>query len=299
MKINFIDVIVPTFNSGKFIEKCLDSLVNQKYESDYQIIVVDNGSKDNTLELVSEYVNKYENIVLLHQSVRSSYAARNTGIEFSTARNCLFIDSDCISSDTLLSTYERYVLGSNLYKYAVSGDIEMLKSNYKLFGAFDTLTYLNQELSSKVGIAATANLLVSRNVFDEIGLFDANLISGGDVEFTRRLGQTSIELYFLKEAKVFHPIRLTFRDNAIKSFRVGVGNGQIHKKNRQVYKTLKPGIILNMINQLKRNNKIDAFDKKISFIDKTNLFFASIIMQIINYIGRIRGLFMRNRMKKV
>ncbi|SPT68365.1 Chondroitin polymerase [Anaerobiospirillum thomasii] len=75
-----IAVIIPVFNKEKYIERCLNSIINQKYNS-LLIILINDGSVDNTIKQISKY-KYYDNMVLISQENRGQGAARNMGINF-------------------------------------------------------------------------------------------------------------------------------------------------------------------------------------------------------------------------
>lgn len=94
MKDNLVSVIIPTYNSEKYIEETLNSVLNQTYR-EFEIIIIDDCSKDNTFEIVKEYEKKYSNIVCLKQEQNKGVAeARNRGIKKSRGRYIAFLDSD-------------------------------------------------------------------------------------------------------------------------------------------------------------------------------------------------------------
>lgn len=88
-----LSVIVPAYNVEQYIEKCLDSILQQTVPFEYEIIVVDDGSTDSTGNLLKNYENK-DNIRILHQDNGGSSAARNTGILHSKGEYLCFVDSD-------------------------------------------------------------------------------------------------------------------------------------------------------------------------------------------------------------
>lgn len=94
MKDNLVSVIIPTYNSEKYIAETLNSVLNQTYR-EIEIIIIDDCSKDNTFEIVKEYEKKYSNIVCLKQEQNKGVAeARNRGIKKSRGRYIAFLDSD-------------------------------------------------------------------------------------------------------------------------------------------------------------------------------------------------------------
>lgn len=88
-----ISVIVPTYNSEKYIKKCITSIVKQK-KCELEILVVDNGSVDNTKNIVKEFAQKDKRIRLIQCPIKGVSNARNMGIEYSKGEYISFVDSD-------------------------------------------------------------------------------------------------------------------------------------------------------------------------------------------------------------
>lgn len=88
-----ISVIIPCYNEENFIGNTLDSVLTQK-NSNIEIIVVDDGSKDRTREIVSQYANSYKNIKYIFQTNSGVSVARNTGIKNSIGEFLIFLDAD-------------------------------------------------------------------------------------------------------------------------------------------------------------------------------------------------------------
>lgn len=88
-----ISVIVPVYNVGKYIKKCLDSLVNQTFK-DIEIICVDDGSTDNSMDVVREFAKKYSMIKIFTQNNSGVSAARNSGICHAQSDYIMFLDGD-------------------------------------------------------------------------------------------------------------------------------------------------------------------------------------------------------------
>lgn len=90
-----LSIIVPVYNVKDYLAKCLDSLVNQDLpQEDYEIIVVNDGSTDNSGEIAEEYSKKYSNILLINQENQGLSGARNTGIANARGEYIQFVDSD-------------------------------------------------------------------------------------------------------------------------------------------------------------------------------------------------------------
>jgi glycosyltransferase involved in cell wall biosynthesis len=90
-----LSVIIPIFNVEKYVEKCVNSLLNNDLKiNEYEIIIVDDGSKDNSLFIVNELAKQHSNIKIISQKNKGLGGARNTGINNSIGEYLLFLDSD-------------------------------------------------------------------------------------------------------------------------------------------------------------------------------------------------------------
>ena len=95
-----VSVIVPVYNGAATIDACLESLLNQNYPADcFEIMVVENGSTDNT----SEIVESYPEVRLLHSPQRGPGQARNYGVSQSKADIIAFTDADCVADPSWLT----------------------------------------------------------------------------------------------------------------------------------------------------------------------------------------------------
>ncbi|WP_278627764.1 glycosyltransferase [Thomasclavelia cocleata] len=88
-----VSVIVPVYNGAKFIKKCLDCLINQTYQN-VEIILLDDGSTDNSLELLKEYEDKYDNVFSYTHSNVGLSQTRNIGLSYCTGDYVTYLDVD-------------------------------------------------------------------------------------------------------------------------------------------------------------------------------------------------------------
>lgn len=88
-----ISVVVPVYNVEKYLKQCLDSVVNQTF-FDFECICINDGSTDNSLSILQEYVNKDKRFKIISTENKGIYSARNTGIKLSNCEYITFIDSD-------------------------------------------------------------------------------------------------------------------------------------------------------------------------------------------------------------
>lgn len=93
MRTPLISIIVPVYNTSKFLKRCLDSLLNQTYKN-IEIIIVDDGSTDDSPQICDAYASLDTRIIVVHQTNTGVVGARNRGIEHSSGDYVLFVDSD-------------------------------------------------------------------------------------------------------------------------------------------------------------------------------------------------------------
>lgn len=118
-----LSIIVPVYNVADYLPKCLDSLLAQDLpQNEYEIIVVNDGSTDNSAEIAQQYADKYANIALINQANQGLSGARNTGIKQAKGEYIQFVDSD----DFL----EENVLGG-LMKRIEKDDLDVLRFKYQ------------------------------------------------------------------------------------------------------------------------------------------------------------------------
>ena len=88
-----VSVIIPVYNTEKYLAECLDSILNQTLDS-YEIIIVNDGSTDGSLQLINQYAKRYSNISVINQNNQKQGAARNAGLKVANGEYVCFIDSD-------------------------------------------------------------------------------------------------------------------------------------------------------------------------------------------------------------
>ncbi len=199
MKFSYITVIVPALDAGKTIDKCIKSLLGQRYPQEkYEIIVVDNGSSDTTFGILNHYKGR---IVILKEMKRGSYTARNSAIKNANGSLIAFTDSDCIADPDWLYYINRAFQNRNVN--IVGGKIEAYRVNNSLlryldvFGHPQLLSY-----SSDSPFFATSNMAVRMSALKKYGLFDDTLKSGGDAELCIRMVRSKKEIFYEPRAAV-------------------------------------------------------------------------------------------------
>lgn len=175
-----LSVIVPCYNVEEFIRECLNSLVNQTYKN-IEVIMVDDGSPDNTGTILDEYDKKYTNFHAIHTENGGLSAARNAGLPYITGEYMAFVDSDDVvlenayelligslmqtGSEMASGFVQRFnshrVYSSGLHKKAIPETILKTNINESTFLVYDTTAwnkvykselFLNNNLRFPVGL---------------------------------------------------------------------------------------------------------------------------------------------------
>ncbi|WP_394749410.1 glycosyltransferase [Spongiimicrobium salis] len=137
-----LSIIVPVFNVEAYLHRCLQSLLDQNLEEeDYEIIVVNDGTPDNSMDIVEQFSKKHTNIVVFEQENKGLSGARNSGITLAKGKYVYFIDSDdYIASNTLhsvLSVMENNDLDILGFGTKTTTSLELLESTTTDFNAQD------------------------------------------------------------------------------------------------------------------------------------------------------------------
>lgn len=181
-----VSVIVPVYNVEKYLEKCLDSLVNQTLK-DIEIIVVNDGTPDNSQEIIDNYAKKYSNIKSYIKENGGLSDARNYGLNKATGEYIAFLDSDdYVSTDMYKKMYEKAV-GGNFdmvvcdinYVFEETDEIKRAYSNLKT----DTTDIKNAMINI---YPAAWNKIFKKKLFQN-GLEFKKAVWFEDVEFIYRL----------------------------------------------------------------------------------------------------------------
>lgn len=101
---DIVSVVIPVYNAEKVISKCIESYINQSYK-DIEIIIIDDGSTDQSLEIIKKYQVKDERIKIICQSHRGVSVARNQGIKIANGKYITFCDSDDYAEISLIDEY--------------------------------------------------------------------------------------------------------------------------------------------------------------------------------------------------
>jgi glycosyltransferase involved in cell wall biosynthesis len=222
-----VSVIIPHFNDVIRLEKCLRALMSQSIEKKiYEIIVVDNNSKEDLSFLKASYPD----VIFLLEDKVGSYAARNKGLLQAKGSIIGFTDSDCIPDKDWLKN-GKIALESIDGCGVVGGKISLFFSNPEkksLVEKYEKYTAFNQEELVKHNCNTTANWFSYKHVLEEAGLFDASLKSNGDTLMAKKINSLGYKIIYAPTVIVNHPARRNFSEITQKNRRILGGRVDRH-----------------------------------------------------------------------
>jgi glycosyltransferase involved in cell wall biosynthesis len=190
-----VTVIIPVYNAEMFLELAIESVFSQTYSSELQVIVVDDGSTDNS----SSIAKNFPGVHYLHQSNKGVSAARNAGLELVKGDLIAFLDSDDIWKPEKLEEQVSYM--EQHPEIGITGTYaeNFLEPDTELPARIKA----NADWQKLEDHIIPSTMMVRASVFKEIGKFDEEMIAGEDTEWLWRAKQADIKDYTIKKILVW------------------------------------------------------------------------------------------------
>ncbi|MEM9542667.1 MAG: glycosyltransferase family 2 protein [Cyanobacteria bacterium P01_E01_bin.42] len=205
----FFSVVIPTYNRKPILEKCLRALEFQKLASNsivenYEIIVVDDGSTDGTLDWLATQKQEFPHVITRSQDHQGPAAARNLGVESSQGDTIIFIDSDLVVTENFLQAHCDRLL---------QGKREIKSDRVFTYGwVINTCNFENPTSEPykitdfSAAYFATGNVAIAKKWLMQVGLFDTRfqLYGWEDLELGVRLKKLNLKLLKCPAAVGYH-----------------------------------------------------------------------------------------------
>lgn len=230
-----ISIIVPAYNSEKTIKKCIDSLLGIDY-ANYEVFIVDDGSTDNTKNILSGYKDK---ITIIENQHSGPSRCRNIAASKAKGDFLAFTDIDCITGKDWIKELLRGFIND---KVAATGGSQLSPQDETDFGKsvqrfFELTGFLGGYIKKKnkkeiieVQHNPSCNVMYRKNIFLEIGGFDENLWPGEDVDLDYRLKKRGFIFKYNPSAVVYHYRPQSIRELSRMMFRYGITQGILTKR---------------------------------------------------------------------
>ncbi|WP_019501282.1 glycosyltransferase family 2 protein [Pseudanabaena sp. PCC 6802] len=191
-------VVVPTYNRLPILQKCLSALEQQQFDRPYEVIVVDDGSTDDTVNHLTLHRDRYPHVRLIQQDRGGAAAARNSGVEQALGEFIIFIDSDLVVTEGFLAAHAAGLHGlDRAFTYGrVINTCNFEQPTSEPFKVTDF----------SAAYFATGNVAIARHWLIEAGLFDTSFRQYGweDLELGVRLKKLGLKLIKCPQAVGYH-----------------------------------------------------------------------------------------------
>ncbi|GAB4379037.1 MAG: glycosyltransferase family 2 protein [Elainellaceae cyanobacterium] len=205
----FFSVVIPTYNRKPILEKCLRALESQQLREQslvegYEVVVVDDGSTDDTVAWLQTYQSELPHVRLFQQNHLGPAAARNLGVKQAQGDTIIFIDSDLVVTDAFLQAHADALQ---------QGQTQLGSDRLFTYGRVINTCNFDHPTSEPFKVTdfsaayfATGNVAIARHWLEQAGLFDTRfqLYGWEDLELGVRLKQLGLKLIKCPEAVGYH-----------------------------------------------------------------------------------------------
>nr|AXY99714.1 gt2 [Proteus vulgaris] len=283
-----ISVICTVLNRIHDLERLTSSLINQKTDVEYEIILIDNGSTDGTAEYVSILSSSYSNIKYIDAKIflGSPYSARNMGIKLASGEYLCFIDG--YANENWVETINRTANNNTITAGKIIIEVTKTCSIYEIYDSIFNLD--NEKIVNKYHRAPTGNLVIHRKIFDKLGSFNESIRSGGDMIFTSLAYKNGYKINYNENQISYYYAR---DKNAILKKQTRISRGQINiwKSENKTTQYLLKSIIKIFI--ISNPIKIFSYIEKrkiipLSFTQKLHLYLINEKMKYIMILNNLK-----------
>lgn len=238
MKYPFVSVVVGIRNEEKFIEECIESLLNLDYPRDsYEIIIVDGMSTDKTRDIIQKYPVK-----LFLNEKKNVAAARNLGVKNAMGELVAFTDGDCKVDPQWLKALVHEMQASPDDVVCFGGPNLIFDTDpvfgrvvgyaqESFLGSGGSAQSKNSTKKHYVGSLPNCNAMYKKAAVQKAGGFDERFIVGQDCDLNYRIGKKGNKFLYIPKAQVLHHRRGTFKSFSVRMFKYGMWMAELFKKH--------------------------------------------------------------------
>lgn len=299
-----VSIIIPVYNSENYLYDCLNSLLSQKLDN-IEIICIDDGSSDNSYNILKDFSIKDDRIVILKQKNMGAAYARNRGIKFARGKYLYFLDSDDFINENIfvkaIDKAERYEADIVIFRAMLFNSknkeevpiIDDFEKHSKYFSSTFSANDINEDIFNSFLIPAW-NKIFNKNFIENNKLYFQNIKRSNDLLFTSKSLVVAKKIILLDNRLIYY--RVCIRDNlqsgndktpleflkAIIALKLYLKDNNIFSIYKKSYYKLALDVMLYNLNSLKT---LEAFNltrkeicKKIVFIFDYNYICKLIIL---------------------
>lgn len=220
-----LSIIVPVYNVAPYIKKCVTSIINQRCpRKDYEVIIVNDGTPDNSIDIISEDIIRYDNITLINKENGGLSSARNTGLKHAKGQYVWFVDSDdYIAEDILIKFFSIFEIQKDIEVFLLCTDIISEKSVKIVNREFknDCLSGIDvYKQSYKYPYSAVQFYVYKRSFLERYHLTFTEGIIYEDILYTAKVLSHAKTCYYIRDVAYHYLIH----DNSITSSKISRRN---------------------------------------------------------------------------
>lgn len=228
-----LSVICPVLNEEKYIEKCIQSVVDSDFpKEEMELLLIDGGSSDKTLQIIDQYCQKYSWIRVLANPKRIVPCALNLGIRAAQGKYIIRIDAHADYPENYLSVLTGWHEKLDADNIGTVCRTDVLNKNSKTLA-------IREVLCNKFGVGNSAFRVGIKDlqeadtvpfgcwkagVFKKYGLFNENLVRNQDIEFNKRMLRNGGRIFLVPDSYCTYYARETWKAIAKNNFQNGVWN---------------------------------------------------------------------------
>ena len=233
-----VSVVIPCRNEKNYIQKCLESFVSQTYSKElYEILICDGMSDDGTRDIIKKYEEKYDNIHLLDNKDLTAPKAMNVGIKYSKADSIIIFGAHAYADKKFIENNMKLLYRNNKIGCA-GGTLETISENEKgnaialaMSSPFGVGNALFRYATEEMYVDTVAFGAYKREVLDEIGYFDDELVRNQDDEINFRVTKAGYKILLSPEIKATYYSRGSFKKLWRQYFQYGFWKVRVMQKH--------------------------------------------------------------------
>ena len=236
-----VSIVIPSRNEEKHIAKCLEAITENNYPKEYlTVIVCDGNSKDKTPEIIADYQNRYSYITSLRNVKQTTPYGLNLGITHTCSEIVIVLWAHCFIAPDFIEQCVNF-LEEHEEIGCVGGVIENIyeNDNAKIIGFAMTQPFgvgsSHFRTGNKEGFVDTVPFgAYRREVFEQAGYFDENLIRNQDDEFNFRVRKAGFKIFLSKKIKTYYPVRSDFKKLFNQFYQYGYWKVYVNTKHHRI-----------------------------------------------------------------
>ena len=212
---NKVSIIMPAYNASAYIAEAIQSVLNQTW-TNWELIIVDDGSTDDTLQIAQSFARKDSRIQVYHQHNQGGCAARNEALKHITGNYVQYLDADdVLHADKLslqMAIYNQpdetdgLLVFSKCYRLHSTGELSPASMSWLYHDYMNPVDLLIATWNARGNAIQYSSYLIPKNIVDKVGLWNINLTRSQDCEYMARVLSNALHLCYVDTAVYYYRI---------------------------------------------------------------------------------------------